>query len=82
VDLEDLRLTRIDPDLFEQGHQALRESIGLLARVPDLADSELSVGVEAEVVVQSVGRPVPLVLETTNAFVVLLNGRRRGVRSG
>src|SRR5829696_2601396 len=45
VDLENLGFTRIYPDLFENGHEALAESFELLARVPDLADSDAPVAV-------------------------------------
>src|SRR5437868_14101108 len=71
VDLEHLGLTRLDPDVLQHRHQALAEGVELLARVPDLADSELAVGLEGDVVLESLREPVARLLEPADRLVVL-----------
>src|SRR6266480_3070459 len=48
VDLDEGRLSGIDPDLVEDRHHALAEGLELLLRVPDLAHVEVPVRAEAD----------------------------------
>ena len=58
MDLEHLGLTRLDPNVVQHRHQPLAEDVELLARVPDLADPELAVQLEGDVVLESLRQPV------------------------
>src|SRR6266576_2186456 len=84
VDLEHLGLaSKLDPQVLQQRHQALAERIEVLARVPDLADSEVPVRPEGDVVLESLRQPVAGFLETADGFVVLggnhiAGGRKAG----
>src|SRR6266540_3782968 len=72
VDLEHLGLARkLDPDVLKHWHEALTERVELLARVPDLADSEVTVRLEGDVILESLRQPVPRLLEAADGFVVL-----------
>jgi len=79
VNLQELRLAWVYPDLLQQRHEALPEGVHLLLRVPDLANSDVSVRQEADVVVQAVWRPLPF-FKTANRLVVLLKGADLGVK--
>jgi len=79
VNLEDLRFAGLDPYLREDGHEALRECVELLARFPDLADADVPVHDEAHVVLHPVRREVPDLVKTPDGIVVLLRGARRRV---
>lgn len=58
VDLKHFGLARkLDPDIVQHGHEALTERVELLLRVPDLADSEVAVRLEGDVVLESVCPP-------------------------
>ena len=60
VDLENLRITREhDADVVQHRHEAFAERVELLPRVPDLADSELPVRNEGDVVLSSFGGQSP-----------------------
>src|SRR4051794_5696458 len=78
VNLDQLGLARIYPDVGEEGHEARPEGLELFPRVPDLADFQVPVRAEAHVVVETVGWEVPGRLKPPDAFVVLLRGQRRG----
>jgi hypothetical protein len=59
VDLEHLGLARqLDPKVLQQRHKTLTERLELLSRVPDLADSEVAVRTEGDVVLKSLRQPV------------------------
>ena len=72
VDVEDLRLAGLDPDIGQQWHQALPESFPLLPRIPYFADSEASVHDVGAVVVHAVRRKVTALLQPADALLVLL----------
>src|ERR1051326_5058227 len=74
VDLQHLGLTRLDSNVLQHRHQLLAEGVELLARVPDLADSELAVGLEGDMVLESLGRPVARLLPPADGVVVLFRG--------
>src|SRR5215212_1256239 len=79
VRLEDLGLARhFDAGLCQQRHQPLAEGLPLLTGVPDLADHEVSVGAEADVVVESVSRPFEAGLFELLVRRVVLLGCQRG----
>src|SRR5438270_7866040 len=72
VDLEHLGLARkLDPDVLKHWHKALTERVELLARVPDLADSEVAVRLEGDVILESLRQPVARLLEAADGVVVL-----------
>src|ERR1700745_2877300 len=55
----------------------------LLSRVPDLADPELAVRLEGDVVLESLRQPVARLLKTADGFVVLLGSHvGRGGEAG
>src|SRR6266496_3138300 len=73
VDLEHLGLARkLDPDVLQHRHETLAERVELLSRVPDLADSEVTVRLEGDVVLKSLRQPVARLLQTADGFVVLV----------
>src|SRR5215210_6196039 len=74
VDLKHLRLARLDPNLFQDRHEALTERLELRWRVPDLADSELTVRLEGTVEFKSLRRPGAHLLQPADGFVVLVRG--------
>src|SRR5437867_2537945 len=84
VDLEHLRLARKrDPDVPQHWHEALTERVELLARVPDLADPEVTVRLEGDVILESLRQPVPRLLEAADGFVVLFGSHTgRGREAG
>jgi len=59
VDIKHLRLAGVYPYLAEKGHEARAECVELLARVPDLAYSDVPLLEEAHVVLQPVGGKSP-----------------------
>src|SRR5215211_6240868 len=72
VDLKPLGLARkLDANVLQHRHQALTERVELLARVPDLVDSDVTVRAEGDVVLKSLGQPVARLLQTTDGLVVL-----------
>jgi len=78
VDLADLWAAGVfKRNVGEERHHTLPEGLELLLRIPDLIDEQLSVGVERDVGVKSVGREYPCLAEAPNNLVVLLRGRRR-----
>src|SRR5438105_6022753 len=84
VDLEHLGLARkLDPDVLKHWHEALTERVELLARVPDLADSEVTVRLEGDVILESLRQPVARLLEAADGFVVLFGSHTgRGREAG
>src|SRR6266566_4792990 len=58
VDLQNLGLTWLDADVLQHRHETLTERVELLLRVPDLADSQLAVRLEGDVVLESFRQPV------------------------
>jgi hypothetical protein len=78
VDLDYFRLAGVDPDLGKDRHQSLAECLELLSGIPDLADAEASLGAEADVVVESVGREVTGGFELADGLVVLGGRQGRG----
>src|SRR5437588_3583868 len=87
VDLEHLGLARkLDPDVLKHWHEALTERVELLARVPDLADSEVTVRLEGDVILEALRQPVARLLEAADGFVVLFGshtgrGREAGTKA-
>jgi hypothetical protein len=60
VDLEHLGLARkLDPNNLRHRHETLAERVELLARVPDLADPEITVRTERDVVLEPSGSQSP-----------------------
>src|SRR3954468_7061679 len=58
VDLEHLGLAfELDPSVLEHRHQTLAEGVELLARVPNLANAEIPLRAESDVVGKSLRRP-------------------------
>ena len=78
--LEQFRLARLYTDVGQHRHKALTERLELLPRVPDLADAEVAVRTEGDVVLEPVRRPVAGVIKTAEGFVVLLRSHIRGVK--
>jgi hypothetical protein len=77
VDLADLWAAGVfKRNVGEERHHTLPEGLELLLGIPDLIDEQLSVGVERDVGIKSVGREYPRLVETPNDLVVLLRGRR------
>ncbi|MGZ5387834.1 MAG: hypothetical protein ACXWGS_10500 [Solirubrobacterales bacterium] len=74
MNLHYLRLARVDPYIRQDRHEALAERIELLLRVPDLADAEVAIRTEADVIVQPIWGPLSL-SQASDAFVVLLCGQ-------
>src|SRR3990172_2206902 len=82
VSLEDLwSAGKLDSDVGQNGHHPLSERLQLLLRVPNLADVETVVRPEEDVVLQAVRRPGSSLLESTDAFFVLLFRQVRGVEA-
>lgn len=77
MDLEDLGFAGLYPDFGEDGHEAFAERPELLLRVPDLADPEVWLGSEADVVVHPVGWERAHLLEASPGLVVLCGGQGR-----
>jgi hypothetical protein len=76
---------KLDPDVLKHWHEALTERVELLARVPDLADSEVAVRLEGDVILESLRQPVARIVEAADGVVVLLGshtgrGRERASR--
>src|SRR6266511_2567886 len=73
---------QFDAKVLQHRHEALTERVELLARVPDLADSEVPLRTESDVVGESLPRPVAQRLEAAEGLVVLLTGHRgRGLEA-
>src|SRR6185295_1773747 len=84
VDLEHLGLTlELDPNVVQHRLQSLTERVELLARIPDLADAQVALRAESDVVGEALRRPVAGLLEAADAFIVLLRRHsRRGREAG
>ena len=74
VDLEYLRLARLNPDIGKHGPQSLAKRFELLPRVPDFADANAAVYEEGDVVLQPLRWKVTGLLQVTDSLVVLLAG--------
>src|SRR5882757_6283313 len=81
VDLDQLRLAGLDPDLGEHRHQPLAEGVELLAGVPDLADAQVALAAEADVVIEALRGEVARLFELADALVVLRRRQRRRGKS-
>src|SRR6185503_21252022 len=81
VDLELLGLARkLDPYIGQHRHEVLPECVELLARVPDLADSEMTARFERDVVVKPGRRPFAGTLKTADGLIVLFGGHASRAR--
>ena len=79
VDLEYLGLAWLYADICQYGHKALAKRLELLPRVPDLANAEVAICAEADVVIHPLRGKVAGLRQATDTFVVLLGGQgRRG----
>jgi hypothetical protein len=77
VDLEHLGLAReFDPNVVQHRLQTTAERVELLPRIPDLADAQVPLRAESDVMGEALRRPAAGLLEAADAFVLLL--RRHG----
>jgi hypothetical protein len=81
VNLQYLGLAGIYPHLRKHRHEALAKSLKPLPRVPDLADPEVAIRAEADVVLESVRRKFSDLLDSAYSLVVLLGRQRRRAKT-